>query len=533
MRVGEFVPIYKSMLPIPLRLRMAFGLYEGSELHVAPIIDDKSGVRFGCEIIVSPVPFESWRSVCRLSVRLQDTPRALAVATGFLRDAGINILLTECCSTYQERAHWDAICDLGTSPYYSRLTGVNRNEFEDVMLDVTEDLTTEFKKFMDLHPSAFLKGVRKPIEFSPLTGLNDAAFLCDKNSAGGIPNHSGAVAIPRKIADQVSDYFSLEPPRLPDNAIITGNTEQRYMRVLFLQNFRQSFRMLVNNNLEGYAGGGVGVLHQLLASLPEEVNLVKVSNYMIEKDESVERGRIELMGNWRAPRGTPPEAPTETEKRLRSLVDGLALEDIAGNRHAKPLRVTQFTRPDAVYAHVFVSYSTKADDAKLEMLIDALLAKQFHPVLGTGFGHRETQATVGSHPVTTDVIHTAFPAIDECVAFISLQVKREDFHIPAAPGTSENDKDLPDRYLVSPWAIAEEVYAWSANIGLIIRLKDKMIEDPRYNQNTPSKFFTSDEDYPKAVQEVVAELENFRLSPRYDEVRANVRRAQFEAVLRF
>src|ERR1051325_7945965 len=120
MRIGEWVPVYKQWLPIPPRMAMAFGLQEGSELYLARVKDDpaRPDVR-EYEMIGSPVPASSGRSVCRLSVRLEDTERTLATATRFLRDRGINILLTECCTTYSRRAHWDAICDLAGMPGFA------------------------------------------------------------------------------------------------------------------------------------------------------------------------------------------------------------------------------------------------------------------------------------------------------------------------------------------------------------------------------------------------------------------------------
>src|ERR1051326_7759341 len=132
MRIGRWVPVYKRLLPIPRRLAMAFGLYEGSQLYVSRITDPNDATRrYGCELIVSPVPFESWASACRLSVRLNDTPRALATATKFLRERQVNIMLSECCSTYQYRAHWDAICDIARVPDFARLADVQRENYDE------------------------------------------------------------------------------------------------------------------------------------------------------------------------------------------------------------------------------------------------------------------------------------------------------------------------------------------------------------------------------------------------------------------
>src|ERR1044071_1094690 len=122
MRIGKWVPIYKRMLPIPRRLSMAFGLHEGSELNIARVVDVDTPLTFGCELIVSPIPIQCWLSACRLGIRLTDLPYALATATEFLRNEQINILLGECCSTYQRSAHWDAICDIALTPGFAALT---------------------------------------------------------------------------------------------------------------------------------------------------------------------------------------------------------------------------------------------------------------------------------------------------------------------------------------------------------------------------------------------------------------------------
>src|SRR5438046_1892924 len=83
---------------------------------LAALRDGDTERRYGCEVVGSPVPIQLWKTVCRLSVRLHDRPGALAAATQFLRQQKINILLSECCSTYQSRAHWDALCDVGQTP---------------------------------------------------------------------------------------------------------------------------------------------------------------------------------------------------------------------------------------------------------------------------------------------------------------------------------------------------------------------------------------------------------------------------------
>jgi hypothetical protein len=237
MRIGKWVPLYKRMLPIPQRLATSFGLTEGSELYLAPIMDSDQRHHFGCEVMVSPVPIQSWRSVCRLSVRLQDRPRALATATSFLRQERVNILLSETCSTYQRRAHWDALCDLSETPGFSQLNKIERPLYEAAMEKFLNVLTSNFHKFMKApdHREAFLMDPMRHAQFSPLTGLNDAYFICDLGQHAKARYTAGGIELPESLASTVSAYCKMDVPALPEYAMITGNTEQRYLRVLFLK----------------------------------------------------------------------------------------------------------------------------------------------------------------------------------------------------------------------------------------------------------------------------------------------------------
>ena len=107
-----------------------------------------------------------------------------------------------------------------------------------------------------------------------------------------------------------------------------------------------------------------------------------------------------------------------------------------------------------------------------------------------------------------------------CVACISLQLARDDFKIIDPVNGNI-------RYILPPWAVAEEVYAWSKNVGMLLRLKDEAVEDPRYNRNTLTKEFRVDEEYPGAVAQILAELDEFRQHSRFEQVKQEARRAQF------
>jgi hypothetical protein len=153
MRLGIWVPIYRRTLPIPHNLSRSFGLSEGSQLHLAPSPDRVASDRtdphtLSAEIIVSPVPIQSWRSACRLSVRLRNKPGALACATKFLKEQRINILITEACATYQQRAHWDAICDIAQNRDFEALRSRSRESYEQAMGLFLERLTLELHGFI-------------------------------------------------------------------------------------------------------------------------------------------------------------------------------------------------------------------------------------------------------------------------------------------------------------------------------------------------------------------------------------------------
>ncbi len=516
MRIGKWVPLYKRTVPIPRRLSMAFGLYEGSELYLVPLPDEDTERKYGCEVIVSPVAIRSWRTVCRLSIRLHDRPGALAKAAGFLRQQRINILLSECTSTYQRRAHWDAVCDISLAPGVEILLGVDRLDYEHEMARFLQTLTTKFERYMEAQENreAFLLARERHVQFSTITGLNDASFVCDFKSAARLSHRAGALELSEQTATYISRASHFEPPLLPRFALVTGNTEQRYMRVLFLKDHRHMFRLVIEDELAEFAGGGIGVLQQLLHNLPESVNLFRASNYVTEKRENVERGRIDLIGHWNLDEAEIPEA----DRFLRDRIESMTVLDMEGKEHSSVFSVKRLANPEAMHPRVFISYSIGRDRSKLQMLRHRLIEDGFEPVLGTDFGSDGGAATIGPRPVTSDVAHAAFEGIHTCVAFVSLHVKREDYHVQNAEA---------DRYVLPAWSIAEEVFAWSSNVGLIVRLRDATVDEAPYNRNTLTKTFASDEDFEQAVEDVLAELNAFRLSPRFAQVEEDARLARF------
>jgi hypothetical protein len=198
------------------------------------------------------------------------------------------------------------------------------------------------------------------------------------------------------------------------------------------------------------------------------------------------------------------------ESQIRTLVNALELEDADGKKHAGALEVKDFDTPKTFFPRVFVSYSTRYAVEKLRYLENALMTNGFEPIRGTDYGRASQPVHLGAHEVTADVPQMAFPAIEICVAFISLQVPREDFRV----GDSE-----PPRFVLAPWTVAEEVYAWTLKTGLIVRLKDASVEDPQYNRHILTKVFRDADEYPSAVQEVIDELLRFRDGPQFTDLR--------------
>jgi hypothetical protein len=504
------------MVPIPRKLALSFGLIEDSELHIAPIVETSEEHKHGCELIVSPVPIIYWRSVCRLSVRLTDRSHALAKATEFLCEHRINILLSETCSTYQRRAHWDAICDLSESQFYSDLRNQNRSDYAKAIEVTLDKISRAFEIWMEEPECApyFLPGKDRLAQFSPLTGLNDASFVCDHTQSVKLKFRAGGIKLPGNLSNTVCG--NTDTASLPKYAMITGNTEQRYLRILFMRDYDNMFKLVVRTKLVNFAGGGIGVLHQLLNNFPSEINLIKVSTYIIGAESYAENNIIEIIGHWKDS-SFPAERlkkQNEMKKTLIELVDRMEIQDADGVPHNGALETVKFRSPDDIYPRVFISHSINMEQEKLDLLLNTLWENGFRPVTSREF-------------LTPDIAESAFKLIDTCVALISFQVKRDEFKVVT---TDSNDK-ISERYILPPWLVAEEVYALTKGME-IFELKDKDIEDARFNRNLKAiSFSNSDEDdYRAKVQQLVNQLNEFRLDPDFQAIELRAREASFYKV---
>ncbi len=371
----------------------------------------------------------------------------------------INILLTEACATYGDRAHWDAICDL---QFHSRELGaVNDRDEHIVALRATiarlNDLLEIYSK--KLEPTAFLADNEWFARFDFIAGLNDAAFNCNLFHACSVALASGGITLPPSIRNYVVNSCQRGTTSLPKYALITGNTEQRYLRLYFVNNVDGYFSAAIENQSAGFAGEGVGILARLLESLPSEIDIVKLSNFLVEKTPDGERGRIEITGHW-------PESPQEGDT-MRGMIEALQISDIEGRPHGQIFKLLSFERPERLFPRVFISYSIGCESGLLTQLRNALASGGYEPVLGTAYRTRSSDSSEHGR----DVVEDAFAPIPTCVAFVSLLVAREDL------------RTVDGEYMSAPWTIAEEVFAWSKRIGPIFRIRERSVTPPAYNRN--------------------------------------------------
>lgn len=129
----------------------------------------------------------------------------------------------------------------------------------------------------------FLSGSDRHAVFSPLTGLNQASFRCDLTSADTVIFHKGGIELPDKLVRHLRTTlgsFSGMVPPVPAYALITGNTEQRYLRLYFIHDVAAFFMACIEYDVTHLAGDGIGTMNQLLMALPEDVNLLRLANHI-------------------------------------------------------------------------------------------------------------------------------------------------------------------------------------------------------------------------------------------------------------
>lgn len=512
MRLGKWIRIFERTVPIPPAFSASFGLRAGSELHLA--LMKTQGYTGDAELIVSPIPTSSWHSVCRLSVRLHDKPFALGKALAFLREKKISLLITEAAATFQERAHWDAVCDLQYCPEFAAMRGKPFESYEKAMEALLIQLSSELRHWAaaPANRDVFLSGGDAHAEFSPLTGLNIAAFRCDLTRAQRVAFEFGAVNLPDLTVSDVRNSLALhraDSISIPTHALITGNTEQRYLRLYFIRNVEAFIMAEIELDVRKISGDGLGMLHQVLMALPDSLNILHLTLHRIRLPVDGDRALTKLIGYW------PSHSEAELRERelaLRARIDTAEVEDIEGNRHSGLAKLTAFSTPDFERPRVFISYSTKVGEAKLAALRNELIANNFDPVVGTELGGRQM---LGGDYVTADVLAGALEKIPTCIAFISLHLKRDDF------------RQSSGRCLVPPWVVAEEVFAFARGIYFLARLREDGVDDPRYNKNTLELVFSSDEEFALRVAELMQRLNQARQDGQFQGALRAARQAQY------
>src|SRR4029077_16472067 len=108
----------------------------------------------------------------------------------------VNILLTEACATYQNRAHWDAICDVSQCSEFSDLS-LPQRFFEEGMKKFLEGLTGDINNYIVASENRefFLTGPEQHAQFSALTGLNHASFGCDLSHSDEVMCKVGGIEL--------------------------------------------------------------------------------------------------------------------------------------------------------------------------------------------------------------------------------------------------------------------------------------------------------------------------------------------------
>jgi len=497
MRVGNWQKIYGNEIPIPETLSTAFGLSDGSQLHLAPIVSKDKKLK-EVEIIVSPVEVNSWASAVRLSVRLQDRPKSLHCATEFLRQHMINILLTEACSTYKERAHWDAICDVKMVDGFNEISLTNRDEYKEDIKDFLNRLNTKLHRHMikKQNKKYFLSGLDFHGLFSELPGLNDAHFNCDKSGKCIVPFQTGEIKIPLDLQSYIRTELNLKGDNFPQYAIITGNTEQRYLVIWFINDYENLFVTRIDNELTDLKGQGIGVLNQMLNAIPPEINLMRTSNYVTKKTLKTEKGRIEMLGHW----DNLIHNKEKNKTKFIEWIESIVIHDIDGTSRKNALSVASFEHPTDDLPNVYISHSTEHDEKKLDILFKELREIKCEPILGTEYrGGRN-----GFGGTSKTVIEYSFGPINECVVFISLISARSELK-------------CGKKYLPSPWLIAEEVFAWKSGIKFMVRLQDSKVEVPKWNRHIVSIPFSSNEEFKNAASKLIKEIKKMQKQDDWEE----------------
>jgi hypothetical protein len=516
MRIGRWVPVYQRLVPIPRSIDMGLNLFENAELHLA-VVDNDTITEHRADLLLSPVPARLWRSVCRLFVRIPESIPSLTMVTRFLREQRVDVLFSEYSRTLNNEARFGAICDISRTVEYEPLAAIPRSDFAETVSVILDRLTSNLNHCL-LSELANGSQARRTTHaaFTPLTELSDASFAARFDRIETLRYRAGAIELPYSIGTYVSYACGFDPPTLPGQVLLTANREQHYVRMEFRRSFERLFRLQVETTTFDFAGGNADVLDQFVRALPPRIEVLSAAANVIATTPTAQHGRIEILGDWHDVDGDRA-GQAENENHLRGALDGLVIHDREGRSHREVFRLVSLAATRASYPRVYISYSAGGTrDERVVALLSALNDNDFTPVLGTQWPESADDA----RQVAPDVLRTTFSAIATCVAVISLHTKRDDYAVMGTDGRP--------RYVLPPWVAAEEAYAIVSS-PLVLRLRGKDVEDPRYGQHTWTHTFDESEDasFLAAVEAAVSELNKFRLTERFRGAWETVQRSRF------
>jgi hypothetical protein len=507
MRLGKWVRIFSNTVPVPIAFSASFGIREGGRLYLAPMVTGKRSKNDDAQIIITPIPPSSWKSVCRLSVRLHDKPKALAKALKFLREREISIILTEAAATFQERAHWDAICDLISYKGYGNTGELSFEAYQIRMREIVSELNAELKHWgaSPENKDVFLTGVDMHADFSLLTGLNIAYSRISPSNVFESQFDAGGVVLPDALEKELQRLLkSRGLPPISSHALIPGSTEQRYMRLLFIRDSSNFMFADIECRLPKYSAAGIGMLEKVLCQLPDDLNLLHMTEYREASGEGQEVTCIKLIGDWQ----------DHNKEDFGRMIESIEVDENNPETREQLVSLRDYATPSTAFPKIFISYSIGHDEQRCRLLQNRLIENNYEPVVGTDYSESPDFA---GQQVSEDVLSKSLNQIPACVGFIALHSARPDYQLKNG------------RHTISPWLVTEEVFAWSRNIGYLARLAGEVLNSPRYNRNTQTFYFSKEPaSFDKAVTDLVRDINRFRQSPKFLEAWNLARKAQYQ-----
>jgi hypothetical protein len=501
------VRIFSNTVPVPIAFSASFGIREGGRLYLAPMVTGRRSRNDDAQVIITPIPPSSWKSVCRLSVRLHDKPKALAKALRFLREREISILLTEAAATFQERAHWDAICDLSAYKGYANTGELPFESYQVKMRNIVSALDEELKHWASSpeNRDVFLTGVDMHADFSLLTGLNIAYFRISPGNVFESEFDAGGVVLPDALEKELKRLLNLRGfPPISSHALITGSTEQRYMRLLFIRDSSSFMFADIECSLPKHSAAGIGMLERVLCRLPDDLNLLHITEYREAKGEGQEVTGIKLIGDW----------PDHNKEDFGRMIESIEVDENDPDSRQQLVSLRDYATPSTAFPKIFISYSIAYDEQRCRLLQNKLIENNYEPVIGTEYSE---SLDLAGQRVSEDVLTKSLSQIPSCVGFIALHSARPDFELKNG------------RHTIPPWLVTEEVFAWSRNIGYLARLAEEGVGGPSYNKNTQTFSFSKEADsFDKAVTKLVRDINSFRQNPKFLEAWRLARKAQYQ-----